>query len=280
MNVEKSVMDAKQQGLQNPECYARALGGCSREMSGEHYVSKGILELVECADGSPSSTVRVTGLAFQQPGQLQRLGVASLVGNILCKRHNERLSCFDDAGKAVFQGMDDLNNAAGDATMPERVVRVDGDGLERWMLKTLCGGLYSGAFRVSETETMKGVQPPSDWLDVLYNGKEMPPGLGLYFMTLAQDQKVTTDHEVFKVEPLGSVDGPEVGGLQVWFFGFWFVLLMAGLKAGVPTMFDLAMYRPAGFRARGSNVRIQFDWEKGQKREDVLVVFHGEGRWD
>ena len=33
-------------GLQHPACYARPLGGCCRKMTGEHYISESVLELV------------------------------------------------------------------------------------------------------------------------------------------------------------------------------------------------------------------------------------------
>ena len=74
--------------FQHPDCYARALGGCSREMSGEHYVSKGVLELVYARAGKASTSVLVTGLSFQKPGAIQFFGIGRLVGNILCEAHN------------------------------------------------------------------------------------------------------------------------------------------------------------------------------------------------
>src|SRR5262249_5828274 len=79
-------------GFAHPDCYARAFGGCSRQMSGEHYISKGILELVENRVGQKSKSVRAVGLAFQKPGVEQQFGVTSLVGNILCETHNSLLS--------------------------------------------------------------------------------------------------------------------------------------------------------------------------------------------
>src|SRR5947209_1272470 len=98
-------MGTKPQGLQHPECYARTLRTCSPEISGEHYVSKNVLELIENCGGQKSKSVRVTGLSFQRPGALLQFGIASLVGNILCKAHNSELSPLDDAGKAMFTAM-------------------------------------------------------------------------------------------------------------------------------------------------------------------------------
>ena len=263
-------METTPQGLQHPECYARALGGCSREMSGEHYVSKSVLELVENRAGQKSKSIRVTGLSFQQPGALQQLGISSLVGNILCKTHNSRLSPLDDAGKAMFTAMDCMNDGAGDQSLPERVLRVDGDGLERWVLKSMCGGLYSGAFKVSPTKTLRGNCPPAEWLDILFNGADLPPGQGLLYMPRKPGETVTADEYVLKFEPIGSRDGDGIGGLRVWFLGFEFALLMANLMPGVPTMFDDALYWPAGLRAVESRTSVRLDWKGGAKSDEIV----------
>jgi len=265
-------MGGKPQGLQHPECYARALGGCSQKMSGEHYISKSILELIENRAGKKSKSVRVTGLSFQQLGMFQQLGISSLVGNILCKTHNSLLSPLDGAGKAVFTAIDGMNDGAADQSLPERVLGVDGDGLERWVLKSMCGGLYSGAFKVSRTKTMKGVCPPPEWLDILFNGAELPPAKGLYFMPKTPGETITADQYVLKLDPLGSCDTDEIRGLRVWFFGFEFSLLMGNLMPGVRTMFDDAIYRPAGLRAVGSGTSLRLDWKDGAINDEVVFA--------
>jgi hypothetical protein len=239
-------------------------------MSGEHYISESILELVENRAGQKSMSVRVTGLSFQQPGVLQPFGISSLVGNILCKTHNSMLSPLDRAGMAMFAAMDSMNDGVADPRLPEQVLRVDGDGLERWILKSMCGGLYSGAFKVSPTATMKGVCPPSEWLDILFRGAELPPGQGIYYMPTKPGETVTADQHVLRFEPIGSRDAGVIVGLRVWFLGFEFALLMANLMPGMPTMFDNALCRPAGLRAVGSRTSVRLDW-KGGAMNDAIV---------
>ncbi len=263
---------ADQQGLQHPGCYARPLGGCSRVMSGEHYVSQSVLELVYGRAGKVSNSVLVTGLSFQKQGVVQSLGISRLVGNILCATHNSLLSSFDDAGKAMFSAMDGMNEGATDPSLPARVLNVDGDGLERWMLKSLCGGLSSGAFRASPTETMKGIAPPLEWLHILFEGAELPAGLGFYYMPKKPDEAVTADQYVLRFKPLGSRDTNEIGGIRVWFLGFEFALLMGNLLPGVPTMFDGALYRPAGLRAIGSGTRVRLDWKSGPRSDEIVFA--------
>jgi hypothetical protein len=238
-------------------------------MTGEHYVSEGILELIEQGSGKVSRSVRAFGLAFQKPKAIQQIGVASLTARILCKTHNGMLGPYDAAGKAMFLAMEALNEAAGHPQTPHRTIRVDGDGLERWMLKVFFGGLYSGNFLIAPAENMKSECPPLDLLGVLFKGAPFPHNQGLYWMPPKQGAKLTTDPQILRVAPLLAQGGQEVGGLCVWLFGFEFCLLTAGIAPGVSTAFDDAVYRPAGMRAIGSNATITFDWQGGAQSPEV-----------
>src|SRR4051794_26427712 len=119
-------MAAPTNSFGHPDCYARALGGCCRKMTDEHYISEGVLKLVYGRAGEISRSVLVRGLAFQkQPGALQKIGVARLESKILCNTHNSLLRHFDGVEKAMFAGTDGLNDAAGRIELPEKVVRID-----------------------------------------------------------------------------------------------------------------------------------------------------------
>jgi hypothetical protein len=170
----------------------------------------------------------------------------------------------------MFSAMDGMNDGAVEPGLPARVLSVDGDGLERWVLKSFCGGLFSGAFRVSPTETMKSVRPPTEWLHILFAGADFPPGQGLYYMPKKTGETVTADQFVLRFEPIGSRDGEVIGGLRVWFLGFEFALLMGNIPPGVPTMFDGAMYRPAGLRAVESGTRVRLDWKRGSRSDEAV----------
>jgi hypothetical protein len=267
-------MAAPPQGFRNPACYARGLGGCSTLVDREHYVSESILKLIENQGGQVSKSVRVFGLNFQPPGDVQHLGVASLAARILCRTHNGLLSPFDDAGKAMFLAMDGLNKAAGNPTAPHQVFRVDGDGLERWMLKVFFGGLYSGAFQVGQGIGMKDECPPVDLLDILFNGAAFPARQGLYWMPPKQGEWVIADQQILQIGFLLASEGQDVGGFRIRLFGFDFTLLIADIISGVPTMFDSARYRPAGLQVEGSNARIEFDWSGGAQSAEIIMQHH------
>jgi len=172
----------------------------------------------------------------------------------------------------MFSAMDGMNDSAANSALPERVMHIDGDALERWVLKSLCGGLYSGAFRVTPTDTMKGVCPPLEWLQILFKQAEFPAGQGIYYMPKKPGETVTADQYVLRFEPLGSRDTEEIGGLRVWFLGFEFVLLMGNLMPGVPTMFDDALYHPVGLRAVGCGTWVRFDWKGGARSDEIVFM--------
>jgi hypothetical protein len=247
------------------------LGGCSQELTREHYISKSILELVEEGTGKKRRYVQVFGLKFQGPNPVQKIGVARLTARILCKTHHRLLCRFDSAGKEMFLAAQSLKTVAVDPTAPHRKSQVDGDELERWILKAFIGGFFSGNFQVAPQVDLRGVFPPLELLEILFNGAPFPTGQGLYWMPPKPGDIVTTDPQSLRVSPLVSPDGQDVAGFFVWFFGFQFALLTAGFVPGVPTMFDKAFYRPAGMKAVGSNTQIVFNWQGGpQSREIVL----------
>jgi hypothetical protein len=83
-------------------------------------------------------------------------------------------------------------------------------------------------------------------------------------------ETVTADQYVLKFEPIGAHGADVIIGLRVWFLGFEFALLIAGLKPGVPTIFDAAMYRPAGLQTVESGTSVRLDWKGGARSREIL----------
>jgi hypothetical protein len=258
--------------LRNPKCYARAMGGCCGEINLEHYVSKSILELVYARFGAVTGFVLVQNLTFQDPDTLEQKGIGDLTARILCTVHNGLLSPFDSVGKAMFLAMDALNEKSLDHQLPAVSAQVDGDKLERWLLKTLYGGLYSGNFPPPSGISLKRVCPSDSGLDILFNDAPFPPGLGLYYVYRRPGELITTDPLILKCKPQHA-EG-RVIGLSVWFFGFEFLLLSEGLKAQ-PDSFEMVAFRPSGFRDIKTGARIQFDWKSGAESDDIEVAGRG-----
>ena len=118
----------------------------------------------------------------------------------------------------------------------------------------------------------EGDRPSSGVVTHPVQGAELPAGLGFYYMPKKPDEAVTADQYVLRFKPLGSRDTNEIGGIRVWFLGFEFALLMGNLLPGVPTMFDGAVYRPAGLRAIGSGTRVRLDWKSGPRSDEIVFA--------
>jgi hypothetical protein len=163
----------------NPKCYAAALHDCSSEISGEHYLSEGILRLI-----GPLGMVPVSGLAWMRAGEWKLLPVPTLVGNVLCKRHNEALSPLDAFAERVFRTLStwDAGFADGSALSGPTHLIANGHDMERWMLKALCGGLASGNLQPhKELELDRGWAPDIAWLQFLFGYRPLPRDWGFYF---------------------------------------------------------------------------------------------------
>ena len=174
-------------------------------------------------------TVQVRNLKSQTPGKLESIGIKNLTGWILCKYHNNFLSKdIDTAGIRTLEAFDKTNQAAGNPDEPYQIFRVNGFELERWMLKTLWNGLYSGNFVTSMANSYyKLVLPPKEHLEVIFRNGQLPKGLGLY-INLGRVGDVTTSlPEILKIEPFDNDLG--VVGVRVYFFNFQFILVLVPL---------------------------------------------------
>jgi hypothetical protein len=80
--------------FKHPKCYANTRGGCSSTISGEHYVSHGLIKLYGSND--PDYTIQhKTGKGVGHPVRPK-----NFKANILCQKHNSELSPADDAALA------------------------------------------------------------------------------------------------------------------------------------------------------------------------------------
>jgi hypothetical protein len=252
----------------NPECYARVLAECKGPVNREHYVTAKVLE--HLAGGSRD--IGVVGLPFLG-GVEKQLGIASLVGKVLCEHHNSLLSPFDSAGLNFAQAMGEMNNAAGNAAASEETLVVVGDLVERWMLKTLCGGLFTGNFRVPPPgNSLKAQLPPREWIEVLWKGRELPATCGLYLFLGPAGTMFEGNRLGLQFLPLFDQDN-YVAGLRMWLFGFQFILSMVANATGPD--FDESLYRPTGVAIIGSNKKLRLHWESGPRSGDAHFAWAG-----
>ncbi|MCV7343801.1 hypothetical protein [Mycolicibacterium rhodesiae] len=159
--------------FKHPRCYANTRGGCSAKISGEHYVSLGLLRLYE--DDNPDFTVQHKagkGIGNPVPPKV-------FVANILCKKHNESLSPADAAAVAFakFLRRNALQYDAGAGEWGDaEEVTISGDDMQRWLLKLLLNHVVTG--HLHEQREHKLTFPP-EAIDLLLNRAAWPSEWGL-----------------------------------------------------------------------------------------------------
>jgi hypothetical protein len=219
------------------------------------------------------SSVLVRNLTFQEQGILEPKGIGNLVAKVLCETHNRMLSPYDDSGKALLSGMDQIDRAAGRTGEDHETFAVNGDDLERWMLKTLCGGLFSGNIPVLDG-TLKRVSPPRHWLDILFGNENFPARQGLYVRAGTPGVVFSTEPSILKMEVLPDANGVVVG-FRMWVFNFQFILVLASLPTQPPSILEYAQYRPRGILFHGSKKRIGIAWRGGDAGDELVVRWVG-----
>ena len=263
-------------GLQNPKCFARELGGCSGKISREHYISEGVLKQVAHDD----KALLAVGWDFLPPGHVQCLPIKGMASHILCTTHNSALSDFDSAAEQLARGFNRLKHAAlNPSTGPETFI-ISGDNLERWMLKSLLGCLYSGVMVRPGDNTMKGQLPPKVWLDNLFTGTRFPTGQGLHIRpgraNRSEDGRIAT----FGAGPIrhqsrGNPDVYNVLGFTIFLLGFQLSLKLHLSQSDNPAGVGPARFRPAGIRAEDNPIGIMFEWAEGPGFGDLVVTRAG-----
>ena len=114
-----------------PECWAKDISPCEGPQSGEHYVSKGLID--------PNGVI-IRGLPFCDD-EFVKISVSSLKANILCKRHNEMLSELDTEAKRFRDGLFARRADTNESHLP---IRISGPRFSRWIAKTFCNFMVIG----------------------------------------------------------------------------------------------------------------------------------------
>jgi hypothetical protein len=154
------------------KCYARALNDCDGPISGEHYISYSVLKQL-------GSNVALGGVPWSE--QPISIPTKQVTGKILCKRHNESLSSLDATAGKLFEAIQNTHKG-----IKAGWVLLNGEDIERWMMKLLFGIIASGNIRPRDGHTAEKTCPPMPYLNILFGHKPMPPGCGLRFLELAE----------------------------------------------------------------------------------------------
>lgn len=157
----------------HPKCYANTRGGCSTKISGEHYVSYGLIKLY--GNNDPAFRVQhKTGKGVGHP-----VTAKNFKANILCQKHNTELHRADDAALAfaTFLRRNALqyDAGAGDWGDPEEIT-ISGDDMQRWVLKVFLNHAVTEHFEVQQGNTATF---PTEAIDLLLNRAAWPSQWGM-----------------------------------------------------------------------------------------------------
>jgi hypothetical protein len=175
-------------GYQHQKCYANGDHNCSTKITGEHFISQGLLKQIEL-----NKTAKISGLRWQEPNTFNIVPLKSLASNILCDRHNSALSALD----AAITNLSDAIRRCDSAFKPSngKIELVDevmcGEDIERWFLKSVIGAVCSGS--------MSPAFLKSECLDVLYGRVPWPEGWGLYVENLSGSTVYHSDSFLFEI---------------------------------------------------------------------------------
>jgi hypothetical protein len=165
-------------GYSHPKCYMAPTKNCSEKITREHYVSEAILKRFD--------KLNVSGMPWQEKGEVKILPTNSLVGNILCERHNSALSPLDSIGLNAFDALTEACDYALNRRSPGRVQHylISGDGLELWMFK-LCAGIHFGGIAAAEGGILRDTCSfPQEELISALSTATPPPTSGLWVSQL------------------------------------------------------------------------------------------------
>jgi hypothetical protein len=160
----------------NPGCYLSSVDdNCCTTLSLEHFLSKGILEVLHIVGGSRG--VLLDGFPWQTEPRVLYPNVAA-PSRILCARHNTGLSGLDKCALDFFRCLMDVPAHLRDPKgKRDKLVMFSGPNLERWTIKLLTGLLVSGNAGLDGQKIVSKV--PAGWLEVLMGRKHLPPSIGL-----------------------------------------------------------------------------------------------------
>lgn len=244
-------------GDQHARCWARSLGDCAGPMTGEHMISRSQF------DGS-SITVRGFSWCKDEP---RKVGIGSLVANVLCQRHNNALSPVDEAAKITMQAIREIGDRTiaareGGPRLPRRTFRVSGDDLERWLLKTT----INLALR-SEPVPKAGIfdetgNPSRRYVEIAFGRAEFEVAQGLMWVAQVGEQ--------IPLAGLGTIEFEswlrrEDGALVAAFVSFHGNRLWLAADGAPPIEHGVHPIRV--FEKPDVDVRIEFSWSKGRERQ-------------
>src|SRR5271168_3681496 len=115
--------------------------------------------------------MKLNGVPWLATNETKIFPIASLAGNILCKRHNEAFSQLDAMAGKFFGTLKLIHDGIFDGKSVSRRSKwflFSGEELEFWLLKTAIGLFRSGNVAKDKTKLSKTQAINRECYDILY----------------------------------------------------------------------------------------------------------------
>jgi hypothetical protein len=241
----------------HPKCYLKRLGGCSRDISREHYISKAVLERFAPA----SSLLEIHGLR----GRAESLSISpkKLASKILCSAHNNALAPLDDFASQLFSSLQDVfeRSGRGRAVNGPRFHAFNGTDLERWLLKLCIGVLASQHLSAGTHAELSGAA-----CGFLLGSRGLASPAGLYLPQL----RPTPTRRAIGIWATFDAQLRECRALTI---SFYELRLLLSLHSAPPSNAEELVHRPQSLRVVCDDDRAAFllAWpEQGEARHATL----------
>lgn len=264
--------------FKHPRCYANTRGGCSAKISGEHYVSHGLIRLYhgERAMVTPTwSDVPIPGKAF--------------VANILCTAHNNGLTTADSAALQFARPLKRINEAFDGARGDiggDEVFQVSGDDFQRWVLKLLINHAVGQKMYAAGEPIDLAI--PSRAIDLLLDYAGWADTWGLCVSGMPRHRLLNMDpftnpvsrEKWWEATPLIGHEGQELRGGVVELAGVGFALSLfnqgrdEGCCDDPASPFYQTVQRPRSitWNIRGVEKRMEFTWNDSWAHPDLTAT--------
>lgn len=226
------------------KCYAGSIGHCSSTMTGEHYISKALLEYL--------GDIQVEG--FPWATSKKSVGIGSLQSRILCSYHNNSLSRLDSKILEIFKKIQEVTNTSSRTSYRNVQMNVDGLVLEKWMLKTFCGLIASKSFTKKGSRLDTSI--PMGWLRILFHEEKFKEKTGLFLHARVKDTINTTDK--LSVSPLLNTQTNQIIACKFDFRGLPFLLAMEDIENTKDYIYHIQDIR---IRNKSNKDKIKFHWK-------------------
>jgi hypothetical protein len=239
------------------QCWASCLGECEGVISREHLISKCLFS---------DQKINVLGLPWCKD-EAKTIGIESLTGKILCRKHNSALSEVDTGVKHSLETLGaavDLHQVRGRMRSRHWAIRyfeTDMLLLERWCLKTLINLNVSEKSRLPFVDSVStGV--PEELVRVVFGFERFSGHKELYIVARAGDTISMVDGQ-FAIRTQTFQEALAGAEFRLWRVPFFLNL----------TPFDVNRVKGARFLGKGMKQWFSTRDDKGRLVKSHLLTF-------